>query len=1057
MKKDLVLSLLEKIVIRQFLFVLLSIFLFPSFSNAQGVETVQVGGTTREMLVFASGIDPGRPLMISMHGLNQTMYSQYQTNFSTISAANNFVLVYPQAINNSWQLWGTVDIDFILAIIDKMYNEHGIDRDRVYLHGFSMGGMMTYYAATKIADKIAAFAPVSGYPLGGIAPTNSSRPIPIIHAHGIDDGYVPYNNVQTSCLDPWIARNGCPSTPQITDPYPADNSSPGSSKKYWGPGTYGVEVVFLSLAGVGHWYSNSPINTSQEVWDFCNKYSLKFGSEFQYASVTDSDPKQIKLIMTSPIADSSYFNGFTVKVDNVIVPIDSIVLMDTTQLGVYLSDSILNTNEITISYNNGNLFSSVGKAVTAFGDTLVDNLLKGASPRLLEVTTNKTGDTLIVRFNKKMLIPLDISTLTLNADYNGQVNVSILQTSFYNNDSTALAFSLDTKLYRDYELSFTYSGSNIASADSGMLKPFTDLPVTNIADGLPVQIVSGNLASDGLTLSLVFQKPMALTGTQSSSLILKVNGIRVYFSSSSAINDTIQIILSNNLYYGDIVTVSYTPGTIKARDNGPLAAFSNLAVTNQISAPTWIQIPGKVEAENFAFKSGMQTEATGDVGGGLNLGYITDGNWVEYTIENNTSKTEFQIAFRLASPSTTGKITYYLDYFNFPVDIVSCPNTGGFQVYQSVIKNITISQGKHYLKIVATSGDFNINYMDITEIPAPVAQTIVGSDTVSASARKVTYSIPYNQGSTYAWSVPAGATIASGQGTNSIKVNFGTSGGTVQVTETNASGNASSSLAVFVPATPVIQSVAGPVYISSNAQGITYSIPSVNPASTYVWSVPAGATIVSGQGTNSIKVNFGTSGGTVQVTETNASGNASSSLAVSVPSTPVIQSVAGPVNVSPNAQGITYSIPSNPASTYNWIVPAGATIVSGQGTNAITVNFGSSGGTVQVTETNASGNASSSVTVNADLTAIHSYASSSMDIQVYPNPFSEETSLTFNSSSSMKINLKVIDMLGGVIYESDDYTTNEKIILNRELSASGIYMILAIYDNKIQVVKVEKK
>jgi hypothetical protein len=194
------------------------------------------------------------------------------------------------------------------------------------------------------------------------------------------------------------------------------------------------------------------------------------------------------------------------------------------------------------------------------------------------------------------------------------------------------------------------------------------------------------------------------------------------------------------------------------------------------------------------------------------------------------------------------------------------------------------------------------------------------------------------------------------------------------------------------------------------------------------------------------------------VTETNASGNASSSLAVFVPATPVIQSVAGPVNVSPNAQSVTYSIPSaNPASTYVWSVPAGATIVSGQGTNSITVNFGSSGGTVQVTETNASGSVTSSVTVNADLTAIHSYASSSMDIQAYPNPFSEETSLTFNSSSSMKINLKVIDMLGGVIYESDDYKTNEKIILNRELSASGIYMILAIYDNKMQVVKVEKK
>jgi poly(3-hydroxybutyrate) depolymerase len=60
-----------------------------------------------------------------------------------------------------------------------MYNKYGIDRDRVYLSGFSMGGMMTYYAATKIADKIAAYAPVSGFLMGG-PDTSSSRPIPII-------------------------------------------------------------------------------------------------------------------------------------------------------------------------------------------------------------------------------------------------------------------------------------------------------------------------------------------------------------------------------------------------------------------------------------------------------------------------------------------------------------------------------------------------------------------------------------------------------------------------------------------------------------------------------------------------------------------------------------------------------------------------------------------------------------------------------------------------------------------------------------------------------------
>jgi uncharacterized repeat protein (TIGR02059 family) len=711
MKKSLLWLLSEKIVSPQFLFVLFSVFLFPVFSNAQGVATVQVGATTREMLVFASGISPGRPLMISMHGRDQDMYAEYQTDFSTISAANNFFLVYPNGIGKSWDLWGTSDTDFILAIIDKMYNDYGIDRDRVYLHGFSMGGMMTYHAATKIADKIAAFAPVSGYPLGGPANTNSSRPIPIIHCHGKDDGFVPYNNVQTSCLDPWIARNGCPATPQITSPYPADNSSPASSKKYWGPGTYGVEMVFLSLGGVGHWYSNSPINTSQEIWDFCSRFSLKFGSEFKYASVTDSDPRQIKLIMTEPIADSSYFNGFTVKVDNVLVPVDSVVLTDSTQLSIFLSDSILNNNDISISYSNGNVFSLVGKEATVFGDTLVDNLLKGSSPRILELTSNKAGDTLLVKFNKKMQIPSDISALALNADYSGPVNVSLLQCSFYNSDSTVFAFSLDTTVYRDYELLFTYSGSNIISADSGLLKTFSDMPVTNTSDGLPVQITSADLASDGLTLSLVFQKPMALTSGQLNYFVIKVNGINVTKSGYSVSNNTIQIKLSKTVHYGDTVKISYTSGNIKAADKGPLGYFNSFAVANLVSLPTWIQIPGKVEAENFAFKSGMQTEATSDIGGGLNLGYISDGNWAEYTIENNSSQTGFQIAFRVAAPSTGGVIMYYLD--NIIVDMISCPSTGNFQVYTSIVKNISIPQGKHYLKMVAAKAGFNINYMDI--------------------------------------------------------------------------------------------------------------------------------------------------------------------------------------------------------------------------------------------------------------------------------------------------------------------------------------------------------
>jgi poly(hydroxyalkanoate) depolymerase family esterase len=61
--------------------------------------------------------------------------------------------------------------------------------------------------------------------------------------------------------------------------------------------------------------------------------------------------------------------------------------------------------------------------------------------------------------------------------------------------------------------------------------------------------------------------------------------------------------------------------------------------------------------------------------------------------------------------------------------------------------------------------------------------------------------------------------------------------------------------------------------------------------------------------------------------------------------------ISGAIQVTQNQQGVVYTVPNNTGSTFQWQVPSGATIVSGQGNNSITVNWGSSGGTVSVTET----------------------------------------------------------------------------------------------------------
>ena len=248
----------------------------------------------------------------------------------------------------------------------------------------------------------------------------------------------------------------------------------------------------------------------------------------------------------------------------------------------------------------------------------------------------------------------------------------------------------------------------------------------------------------------------------------------------------------------------------------------------------------------------------------------------------------------------------------------------------------------------------------------PPTQTISGQTTVASNSTGVTYSVPDDAGSHYTWSLPAGAVITSHNADSSqITVSFGSTGGNVSVTETNHYGSTTSSLSVSVGNAPVQQTIVGQVYVPANSTGITYSVPD-DAGSSYVWSLPTGATITSSStDNNQITVSFGTTGGNVGITETNSYGSATSSLNVSVGNAPVTQTITGPVDVTTNATGVTYSVPDDAGSHYTWSLPAGAIIASHNADSSlVTVNFGSTGGVVGVTENNPYGSASSSLNVS---------------------------------------------------------------------------------------------
>jgi gliding motility-associated-like protein len=140
-------------------------------------------------------------------------------------------------------------------------------------------------------------------------------------------------------------------------------------------------------------------------------------------------------------------------------------------------------------------------------------------------------------------------------------------------------------------------------------------------------------------------------------------------------------------------------------------------------------------------------------------------------------------------------------------------------------------------------------------------------------------------------------------------------------------------------------------------QSTTYSVGAVSGATSYSWTVPAGWTINSGQGTTSITVTAGAGSGNICVTASNTCGTSSPScLPVTVNTAPATPNpITGSASVC-SGQSLTYSIAAvSGATSYNWTVPAGWTITSGQGTTSITVTAGAATGNVCVTASNSCG------------------------------------------------------------------------------------------------------
>ena len=112
----------------------------------------------------------------------------------------------------------------------------------------------------------------------------------------------------------------------------------------------------------------------------------------------------------------------------------------------------------------------------------------------------------------------------------------------------------------------------------------------------------------------------------------------------------------------------------------------------------------------------VDLEVTTDIGGGFNVGYIEEGEWLTYNVDIPEPGL-YQVVARVASNTTDGRVHNLDISLDGESTSLGFDATGGWQSWTDVIgDNFSLSAGNYELRLDMGSCGFNINYIDLIPI-----------------------------------------------------------------------------------------------------------------------------------------------------------------------------------------------------------------------------------------------------------------------------------------------------------------------------------------------------
>jgi gliding motility-associated-like protein len=465
-------------------------------------------------------------------------------------------------------------------------------------------------------------------------------------------------------------------------------------------------------------------------------------------------------------------------------------------------------------------------------------------------------------------------------------------------------------------------------------------PVPTAVAGPDVVYCSGNTAVIGSASSTNYTYNWTPSTGLSSSTI---SNPTVTVTNATGVNDTLTYILTTNLFGctdADTVQVIVKPtpvsvagqdttlcgGSILVLGTSTTAGYTyNWTPSTGLSSTT-ISNPTATLSNNGNITISITYTVTTDLNGCSSTDNVTVIINPQPVVAASASPTSLCIG---ASSTLTavGATGYSWALSTSPGTSISTDST------------LTVNPTSTTTYILTGSNGFgcsNTDTVTITVNPLPAVQITAPNDTICNGDSLL---LTATGASSYTWSILGGATIGNGP---TIQVSP-SSNTTYVVVGTNANlCSNSDTINISVNPAATLAGANGTLSVCPGVTGVLYWVTNPNPTSTYTWTVTNG-TIVSGQNTDTIVVNWPvTSGsGLVSVFEVTDHGCMSPPfnlpITINVFLTPVAPT--GPTTLCAlQAQGQIYTTLFTNGSTYSWFTQGG-TIVSGNNTNTVTVDW----------------------------------------------------------------------------------------------------------------------